>query len=93
MSSIRICYDNTLITLYKNLQCLCVKMFCLHGPEVCVMELGFPSLFVFLFYFCKIFHVKIFFHNMWGCEENKGDARIPPPPGRVKDGGILRAGR
>lgn len=25
-----------------------------------VMELGFPSLFVFLFYFCKLFHVKIF---------------------------------
>ena len=27
-----------------------------------------------------------------GCGENDGDARIPPPPGRVKDRGGMRAG-
>ena len=51
--------------------------------------IGFPSLFLFL----HIFHVKNFFCYMWGCEEDKGDARIPLPPGRVKDGGIVRVGR
>ena len=29
---------------------------------------------------------------MWKCGENNGDARIPTPPGRVKDRGGMRAG-
>ena len=35
MSSTRMCYDNTRILWYKNWRCLCVEMFCLHGPVVC----------------------------------------------------------
>ena len=29
--------------------------------------------------------------SYWGCGENNGDARIPPPPGRVKDRGGMQA--
>ena len=55
------------------------------------MELVFRLYFYFYFYI--YFILKSFFCYMWGFGEDKGDARIPPPPGRVKDGGVMRACR
>ena len=52
------------------------------------MELVFHLYFHFYIYFI----LKSFFY-MWGCGKDTGDVRIPPLPGRVKDGGVMRAGR